>query len=179
MRESGPITPGLLQKCVIGGGSQKIWPAGCPIFRKYDGKFVLDIGAGECLMTFVIAEMGHPNMVVALELILHRMLAASKVKMSGLVLVCGDCLNLPFSDCSFDIVVGNGILHHLPIDDATAEIARVLKPGGLFLGREPNFLNPFVRRIVLGRHRSPNERALMPSEIKAAFARRGLAIRLG
>lgn len=42
-------------------------------------------------------------------------------------------LDIPFSDCSFDVVIMTQVLHHLAPDThstALAEIARVLRPGG-------------------------------------------------
>ena len=148
------------------------WIPGFPAVFK--DKSVLDIGAGECFLTFVIAESGQARNSVALELIPHRMQAARQVALPGLGLVCGDCFKLPFEDDSFDIVVGNGVLHHLPDKDpAIGEIARVLRPSGTYFGREPNFRNPLVKRKVLGGHHSPNEHAVSPAEIKASFARSG------
>ncbi len=44
---------------------------------------------------------------------------------------------LPFEDCSFDAVFDFGILHHVPAwQHGVAEIARVLKPGGVFFFEE-------------------------------------------
>ena len=141
----------------------------------FAGKSVLDIGAGECLLTFAISEPGLARQVVALELILHRMQAARQVALPGLRLACGDCFHLPFPEGSFDIVVGNGVLHHLPDEEAAlCEIRRVLAPGGLYFGREPNFQNPLVRRRVLGGHHSPNEHVVLASKIQSILVRQNL-----
>ncbi len=43
--------------------------------------------------------------------------------------------DLPFPDASFATVVSNCVLEHIPeIDRTLAEISRVLKPGGMFVG---------------------------------------------
>lgn len=43
----------------------------------------------------------------------------------------GSALKIPFPDHSFDIVFSHGVLHHIPgIEQAQAEIHRVLRPGG-------------------------------------------------
>ena len=144
----------------------------------FAGKRILDLGAGECLLTILIAERHRPRQIVALELILHRLWGANSKKreLNSLDLICGDCYELPFSDASFDIVFGNGMLHHLPrLDVVAAEIRRVLRPGGLYIGREPNFRNPLVRWRVLGTaHRSKNEYALSAEEVVSAFGEHGL-----
>src|SRR4051794_21909750 len=50
----------------------------------------------------------------------------------------GDALNLPFPDNSFDIVVLFDLLEHVTdVGRAVAEIARVLRPGGVFHGFVP------------------------------------------
>jgi SAM-dependent methyltransferase len=42
-----------------------------------------------------------------------------------------DAEELPFEDASFDLVFGHAVLHHIPdLDQAFAEFARVLAPGG-------------------------------------------------
>jgi ubiquinone/menaquinone biosynthesis C-methylase UbiE len=53
----------------------------------------------------------------------------------------GDVLDLPFADAEFDLVVDRGCLHHVPDADQpryAAEVARVLRPGGVLLIREMN-----------------------------------------
>lgn len=46
--------------------------------------------------------------------------------------VC-DAMELPYADASFDVVIANMMLYHVPdIPRALAEIRRVLKPGGRF-----------------------------------------------
>lgn len=150
------------------------WVPGFPsIFR--DRK-ILDIGAGESLHGLLVTESYAPRLYVSLELIHHRLLAtnARRAHLHALALCCGDCYRLPFDSGEFDLVVGNGVLHHLPdVAKVTAELARVLKPGGQYVGREPNFLNPMIRRRVLGDHRSPNEHVLSADDIAAAFAQSG------
>ena len=41
-----------------------------------------------------------------------------------------DAENLAFADNTFDIIVCSGVLHHLDLERAYYELARVLKPGG-------------------------------------------------
>jgi SAM-dependent methyltransferase len=53
---------------------------------------------------------------------------------------------MSFPDDSFDLVFGSGIIHHLDIDRALGEIARVLRPGGRAVFVEPLGLNSAIAR---------------------------------
>jgi len=45
---------------------------------------------------------------------------------------------MPFPECSFDLITCFGVLHHIPnVTHVLKETHRCLKPGGLFLVREP------------------------------------------
>ena len=59
-----------------------------------------------------------------------------------------DCLSMPFDDDSYDIVIVQGGLHHLPdlpkhLDQCLAEVSRILKPDGTFYVIEP-WRTPFL-----------------------------------
>ena len=58
-----------------------------------------------------------------------------------------DAHALDFPANHFDLVCGLGVLHHLDLDVALEEIARVLRPGGVFMFSEPLDNNP-VGRVV-------------------------------
>lgn len=67
--------------------------------------------------------------------------------------------DIPFESASFDIVLSNQVFEHVPdIDTAAAEIARVLKPGGMALNvfpdrgvwREGHCGVPFLHRFPKG-----------------------------
>ncbi len=58
---------------------------------------------------------------------------------------------VPFGDSEFDFVTAVCVYHHVPPalrPGLTAEIARVLRPGGIFCMIEHNPLNPLTRLIV-------------------------------
>jgi ubiquinone/menaquinone biosynthesis C-methylase UbiE len=49
--------------------------------------------------------------------------------------VVADAENLPFEDASFDVAIMDAVLEHIPdVGKAFAETARVIKPGGCFIG---------------------------------------------
>jgi SAM-dependent methyltransferase len=147
---------------------------------------ILDMGAGKAPVGTVIAQNYKPALVISLELVLHRLMAGRPwmAQLPALHLVSGDVFNLPFPDASFDMVIANSVLHHLPdLPRVALEIGRILKPGGLYIGREPNFNNPLVRWAVFrfpgtpffqGSH-SPNEYPLRSREIVNAFQDAGLS----
>ncbi|MHB8670254.1 MAG: class I SAM-dependent methyltransferase [Acidimicrobiales bacterium] len=102
------------------------------------GARVLDVGSGSMLVadrlgdravTYVGLDYGNH----------HVAYAAAKVRPSpGRRLVGfvsqGDGENLPFADASFDVVVMTEVIEHLLRPDrAVWEVARVLRPGGVFV----------------------------------------------
>ena len=141
------------------------------------GKTVLDLGAGTGRHGILLARSFQPANVVSLDIVHRRLRAgiAAARELDRLSLVCGDGFALPFRDASFDCIIANSLLHHLPnLALAAKEIARVLRPGGGYIGREPNFNNPVVRFVVFGwRRHTPNEYPLRAQEIRAAFAGSG------
>lgn len=52
---------------------------------------------------------------------------------------------LEFEENTFDFIICSGVLHHLDIQKAYAEMARVLKPGGEIICIEPLAYNPFFQ----------------------------------
>lgn len=67
-----------------------------------------------------------------------------------------DAQQMTFADESFDLVIGSGILHHLPeLEQALSEIKRVLKPGGRAVFSEPLGMNPL---LILFRWLTPHLR---------------------
>lgn len=57
----------------------------------------------------------------------------------------GDAENTCFPDSSFDLIVCNGVLHHLDVNKAYPELARVLKPGGAVFCVEALAHNPLFQ----------------------------------
>ncbi len=74
---------------------------------------------------------------------------------------------LTFPDGSFDVVIGNGILHHLDLDRALEGIRRVLRPGGWAAFREPLGHNPLINgyRKLTPNQRTDDEHPLLARDI--------------
>lgn len=104
--------------------------------------WVLDVGCaqGRSAARFKDADLQIVGFDVAKHLVRQAIERARRERWTcRSVFLAADATAFPFVDRCFDCVVLYGVLHHLP-DPVVActEIARVLKPGGLFLGSENN-----------------------------------------
>jgi SAM-dependent methyltransferase len=73
--------------------------------------------------------------------------AASRAAEQGLTnahFAARDAHQTGFPDDYFDLVFGIGIIHHLDTEKSLREVARVLKPGGVAVFREPLGCNPVI-----------------------------------
>lgn len=79
-----------------------------------------------------------------------------------------DGMNLDFADCSFDLVFGSGIIHHLDVSRSMTEICRVLKPAGKAIFWEPLGVNPLINayRLMTPNARTPDEHPLLPNALR-------------
>lgn len=68
----------------------------------------------------------------------EKMIEAAKSKhMEGIRFVAGDCENLPFPECSFDVVTCSMSFHHYPDSEQFfMSLKRVLRPGGRLVLRD-------------------------------------------
>lgn len=93
-----------------------------------------------------------------------------------------DACELPFEEGSFDVVAFSSVLHHIPaFPRAVAEARRVLRPGGFVFAFDPNLLHPAMALfrwprspLYIAAGVSPNERPLLPRELRRAFVDAGL-----
>jgi len=83
-----------------------------------------------------------------------------------------DAEHLAFPDASFDLVCGTSIIHHLDVDRAYGEVARVLKPGGIAVFLEALGHNPAINgyRRLTPALRTEDEHPLRMKDISAARA---------
>ncbi len=112
------------------------------------GALALDLACGTGDIAARLAARG--ARVVGLD-ITHRMLQLAAPKWPGIAFVTGDMQALPFPARTFDIVTTGYGLRNVPdIAAALAEIARVLKPGGVLLSLDFNKpSNRAVRAVYL------------------------------
>lgn len=101
------------------------------------GEVVLDVGCGTGWFAAGLQRAAPDADVYGLDLSTGMLGRAREAGADNLIQ--GDATSLPMADQSIDVVVGRGVLHHLP--DPTAALSewrRVLKPGGaLVLSSEP------------------------------------------
>jgi len=112
-----------------------------------DHKDILELGCGSARLTRLIAEAGPGRRITALEV--DRIQHGLNLAIDDLPNVQFDLAgaeNIPHADASIDVVFMFKSLHHVPLDlmdDAMAEIARVLRPGGLLYVSEPVYAGAF------------------------------------
>lgn len=123
------------------------------------GASVLEYGCGTGSYAFSLAQRG--SSVVGIDIspvgIERASEAARSFTGSGdLTFRVMDAEALDFSSGSFDVVCGVSILHHLDLRRALPEVARVLRPGGYAVFKEPLGHNPLINRF---RGRTPHYRS--------------------
>jgi ubiquinone/menaquinone biosynthesis C-methylase UbiE len=118
---------------------------------------ILEIGCGRGAGARLLQEEFQPAALHAFDLD-HRMILQAarylKPEYKGkIALYVGDAQRLPYRDGVMDAVFGFGVLHHLPDwRGGVREIARVLKPGGIYFLEEfypPFYQNFLARRLFL------------------------------
>ena len=137
------------------------------------GADVLEYGCGPGSHAYFVAEHGAGNVVgidispVGIEK------AAAEAEERGLENISFrvmDAERLQFDDNSFDLICGSAIIHHLDLDRAYSELARVLRPTGTALFVEPLGHNPIInlyRNLTPGL-RTVDEHPLLFDDLKRA-----------
>jgi ubiquinone/menaquinone biosynthesis C-methylase UbiE len=111
------------------------------------GADILELGCGKADKTRAISQGGKARSITALEV--DEIQHAANLRNNDLANVTfrfGGAEAIPAADESFDIVLMFKSLHHVPVDkmdQAMAEIGRVLKPGGLAYISEPVYAGAF------------------------------------
>jgi SAM-dependent methyltransferase len=129
------------------GRRGRLWGA---FWDKVDlnGAAVLDYGCGRGEFSRTLADLGAD--VYGIDISPQLIAKARKFAPQGnnccgsVQFFVGDAHRTPFPDNFFDYVLGNGALHHLDLDRAFTEIARVTKPGGKARFMEPMYHHPLL-----------------------------------
>lgn len=109
------------------------------------GHDILEIGCGEGDLARHLAVTARSVVGVDVsEGCIHRAQNVDPGVGGALTFRVMDAEQLAFPVGSFDVVCGRAILHHLVLDRALGEVARVLKPGGQAIFLEPLGHNPLV-----------------------------------
>lgn len=99
---------------------------------------VLDVGCGTGRVSEALAAAGRTVVGVDHSSGMLRV-AAQKLPLDRCTLIRADARQLPVGDGVFDAVVCSGVLHHVPDwPKILGEAARVLRPEGVLVVREPN-----------------------------------------
>jgi 2-polyprenyl-6-hydroxyphenyl methylase/3-demethylubiquinone-9 3-methyltransferase len=146
---------------------------------------VLDVGCGAGFLTNPLAQAGHN--VSGLDAAHEALSVARAHDLTGRVdYRQGDALSMPYSDASFDVVAAMDFLEHVEQPErAIGEMARVLRPGGLFFFHtfDRNWLSWLV--VIKGvewfvKNVPPDMHVLRlflrPGEVKAMCAGHGLVV---
>jgi ubiquinone/menaquinone biosynthesis C-methylase UbiE len=115
---------------------------------------VLDVGAGTAQIPIALCQKHTHAQIVAIDMAQHMLtVGQANVERAGfknrIRLQLCDAKQMPFADASFDCVMSNSIVHHIP-DPASvfAEMARVVKPGGVLFVRD--LLRPIDEATLRG-----------------------------
>lgn len=140
---------------------------------------ILEIGAGGGFLLAELEDEGFEDLTAtditttAIEEIGRRAPTAHRVLADGEA--------LPFRDESFDVAISSDVIEHLP--DARrhiAEVARVLRPGGLYFIKTPNrrAADAFYRARGLYDSYFWHPSMFTAAELREALAAHGLEMRL-
>lgn len=125
------------------------------------GRRILNVGCGEGLDAVILAALGAK--VIGLD-VSDAAVAVTKARAYAngvtdrLTALVADATALPVSSGSIDVVLAVAVMHHVDIPRAAAELARVLRPGGVAVFVEP-LAGPRLVQIVkrmLPLRRSPD-----------------------
>jgi SAM-dependent methyltransferase len=123
----------------------------------------LDLGCGDGLFSAILRERlaQPPRLLIGVDLRPEELRRAAARGVHD-ALLAADICSLPFAAGTVDSVLANSVLEHVPsLEEALAEIRRVLRPGGHFLALTPSkdVGALFLWTRLLGGERSPAGRA--------------------
>lgn len=133
----------------------------------------LDVGSGPGSLHTYLGEIGSLEGVDVSQALVERASAANPAVRYRTY----DGRTLPFADGDFDLAFAVNVFHHVePPDRANlaAELARVVRPGGMVAVFEHNPLNPLTRLVVARCEFDEGVQLLPTREVRALLERAGL-----
>jgi 2-polyprenyl-3-methyl-5-hydroxy-6-metoxy-1,4-benzoquinol methylase len=143
------------------------------VFGDVRGKKILDYGCGSAEGGIYLAKRG--ARVVGMDVSAgmldsaHRLAAHHGVQIETRLV---QSQQIPAADQEFDLIYGNGVLHHVTLETAMPELARVLRPEGKGCFIEPLPDNPAINvyRRMASKLRTADERPITAADV-ASFQR--------
>lgn len=140
---------------------------------------LLDVGTGTALIPIELASRSLGFRITAIDLAAEMLvLARRNVSHAGFDDVISlervDAKQLPYKDGTFDTVISNSIVHHIPEPRRVfAEMLRVLKPGGVLFVRDllrPQTAGELERLVQMyAGNESPRQQQLFRQSLHAAL----------
>ena len=135
------------------------------------GEDVLEVGPGYGATTDVLAESSPNLTAVEIDDELAAMLTERFAGHRSVVIVRGDATALEFPNGRFSGAASFTMLHHVPTpalqDRLFAEVARVLRPGGVFVAGD-SMGSPDLEAAHEGDTYNPVDPGLLPERLEAA-----------
>ena len=144
------------------------------------GATILEVGCGRGVGAKLIYETYKPIHLYLLDLDIRMIKKAARrlnrENEKPISFCVGDAARLPMRDDSLDAVFGFGFLHHVPAwRDGLAEVARVLKHGGVYFMEEyyPSLYQNFITKHIVAH---PEKDRFNSQDLHQAFENASLTL---
>jgi ubiquinone/menaquinone biosynthesis C-methylase UbiE len=151
--------------------ANRLFIEGYKVFKQlipHNAKTILEVGTGSGRYAVALARDFPQVNVAATDIVLEALVRARKLaeasQVNNIYFEIENVERLSYRDNSYDVVFSDAVIQHVPDDKkATAEMARVLNPGGVLILAVVNkqslhFLVRFIQRIFNRRNEYGSER---------------------